>query len=271
MENQVKRQDINKRGYALLGNMFGIEGNERETVSTINQYSQTADAVIRYLKGKALSQYAAYIEMTNEIDSTSSPIDLLLILFNRRYHKKARFEAKRKLILMSLAGSIEQRERETHIEHNFSVFLNFLNSNVWSTEMLIGELDISYLLSQHDHKDFSCQKVETTSLEAAKTIKPKKGQKLTLIKRRLFQAGGHKIPIYVSIRKKSPEAKVLKLLRKGEENPAVAVDDELGLMAVLDSRADVRTFQRHLTQSAIKADSFMTLEDVSDTLTGGTQ
>jgi len=58
-------------------------------------------------------------------------------------------------------------------------------------------------------------------------------------------------------------------LRKGEENPAVAVDDELGLMAVLDSAVDVKIFHRHLTQSAIKADSFMTLEEVSDTLTGG--
>ncbi|MFW3146682.1 MAG: hypothetical protein ACMUIE_07715, partial [Thermoplasmatota archaeon] len=41
---------------------------------------------------------------------------------------------------------------------------------------------------------------------------------------------GRNIPIYVSVRKKPPEAKVLKLLRKGEENPADAVDDELGLM-----------------------------------------
>nr|MBF0223467.1 hypothetical protein [Desulfobulbaceae bacterium] len=268
--NKDKRHEINRRGYALLGNMFGIEGNARETISTINNYSRTADAVIRYLKVGALSQYAAYVEMTNEIDSTSSPIDLLLILFNPRYHKKARFEAKRKLILMSLAGSIELRERETNIEDNFSVFLNFLNSNVWSSEMLIGELNVSYLLSQHDPKDFTCQEVKTISLADAKKIKAKNGQKLTLIKRRFFRAPGKQIPIYVSIRKKSPEAKVLKLLRKGEENPAVAVDDELGLMAVLDSIADVRTFQRHLTQSAIKADSFMTLEEVSDTLTGGT-
>jgi hypothetical protein len=77
------------------------------------------------------------------------------------------------------------------------------------------------------------------------------------------------LPIYVSIRKKPPEAKVLKLLRKNEKNPAIAVDDELGLMAVLDSAADVKTFQNHLTQSAGKADSFMILEDISDTLTGG--
>jgi hypothetical protein len=93
--------------------------------------------------------------------------------------------------------------------------------------------------------------------------------KLTLLKRRRFQVSNRELPIYVSIRKKPPEAKVLKLLRKNEKNPAVAVDDDLGLMAVLNSEADVKTFQNHLTQSASKADSFMILEDISDTLTSG--
>lgn len=269
LSDQPRRDKINKRGYRLLGNMFGIQGNEHEVISAINNYSRTADGVIRYLKGKILAQYASYIEMTNEIDSTSSPIELLLIVFNRRYHKKARFEAKRKLLLMHLAGSIDQRERETDIENNFSEFLNFLNDNVWSSDLLIGELEVSCLLSRHDPQNFACQEVKIISLEQAAKIEKKKGQKLTLIKRRRFKAEGRQIPIYVSIRKKPPEAKVLKLLRKGEENPAAAVDDELGLMAVLDSISDVRLFQEHLTKSAISANSFMTLEDVSDTLTGG--
>ena len=260
---------IDRRGHALLGNMFGIEGTERETAAAIGAYSRTADAVIRYLKGKVLSLYAPHIEMTNEIDLTNSPVELLLILFDERYHKKARFEAKRKLLLMNLAGSIDQRERETGVEDNFAQFLNFLNANVWSPGMLIGELDISYLHSRHNPATFACEDVRVVGMDEAAAIRPGKGEKLTLIKRRFFRAGGRDIPIYVSIRKKSPETKVLKLLRKGEENPAVAVDDELGLMAVLDSLADVRAFQRHLTRCAIRTDSFMTLEEVSDTLTGG--
>ena len=95
------------------------------------------------------------------------------------------------------------------------------------------------------------------------------GEKLTLIKRRRFRDPEAETPIYVSIRKKPPAAKVLKLLRKNEKNPAAAVDDELGLMAVLNSVGDVKRFMKHLTQSAVKASSFMTLEDISDTLTGG--
>ncbi len=270
LTDQPRRDNINRRGYRLIGNMFGLQGNAQEVISTIGNYSRTADRVIRYLKDKVMAQYAAYIEMTNEIDSTSSPIDLMLIIFDPRYHQKARFEAKRKLLLMHLAGSIDQRERETRVETNFTTFLNFLNDNVWSPNLLIGELEVSCLRSQHNKQDFSCREVTVIPLAQATQTKKKKGQKITLIKRRRFKANdGRDIPVYVSIRKKPPEAKVLKLLRKGEENPAAAVDDELGLMAVLDSITEVRLFQEHLTKSAIKAHSFMTLEDVSDTLEGG--
>lgn len=269
INDPARRKLANERAYRLLGNMFGIEGSAREVILRVNTYSRTADGVINYLKGKVLANYASYIEMTNEIDSCKSPVDLMLILFDDRYHKKARFEAKRKLILMNLAASIDQRERETEVEGKFGQFLDFLNEHVWSKKTRIGELEIVYLLSDHDPETFACAKVEIISREQARGVERKANQKLTLIKRRRFQANGAEVPIYVSIRKKQSEAKVLKLLRKGEENPAVAVDDELGLMGVVDSVAEVKAFQKHLTQSATRAGSLMTLEEVSDTLSGG--
>jgi len=269
LNDPEKRQAADRRAYRLLGNMFGIHGSEREIISKVNSYSRTADDVIRYLNNKVLANYAPFIEMTNEIDITSSPVELLLIIFNARYHKKARFEAKRKLILMSLAGSIDQRERETGVEDKFAEFLDFLNEYVWSPKIRIGELDIFYLLSSHDKKDFSCTKVQVLNMAESTGRKLHPGQKLTMIKRRRFKENGGEIPIYVSVRKKPPEAKVLKLMRKNEENPAIAVDDELGLLGVLDTVAEVRLFQKHLTESAIRANSFMTLEDISNTLRGG--
>ncbi len=268
IKDRARRQEADRRAYLLLGNMFGIHGSEREIISRVNSYSQTADSVIRYLNNKVLSRYSPFIEITNEIDIASSPVDLLLIMFNNRYHKKARFEAKRKLILMSLAGSIDQRERETDIETKFAEFLHFLNRYVWSPDIKIGELKLFYLLSHHEPEKFSCTDVKILSETKAEKITPQPGQKLTLIKRRRFRAGSKEVPIYVSVRKKAPEAKVLKLIRKGEENPAVAVDDELGLLGVLDTAAEVKQFQKHLTESAIKAKSFMTLEDITDTLDG---
>jgi hypothetical protein len=264
-----RRHLVSERAYRLLGNMFGIEGSPREVVLRVNSYSRIADGVINYLKAKVLANYASYIEMTNEIDSCKNPVDLLLILFDDRYHKKARFEARRKLVLMSLAASIDQRERETDVESKFGQFLDFLNEHVWSRKNRIGELNVVYLLSEHDPETFACTRVEVVDRERARAVAGRPNQKLTLIKRRSFAHNGVEVPIYVSVRKKQPETKVLKLLRKGEENPAVAVDDELGLMGVVDSLAEVKAFQKHLTESAARAGSLMTLEEVTDTLGGG--
>ncbi|MDW7771991.1 MAG: hypothetical protein SCH71_03780 [Desulfobulbaceae bacterium] len=264
-----KRKVTAKRANKLLGNMFGIHGTEREICRYVKEYARTADDVINSLRSKVLSPYASNIEMTNEIETTTEPVDLLLIIFNERFHKKARFEAKRKLHLMNLAGSIDHRERETAIEYKFSQFLDFLNDYVWSQSLKIGDLKINYLFSIHDREDFKCSDVKVINEEMAGSYVLKPGEKMTLIKRRSFLTQGMEIPIYVSIRKKPPAAKVLKLLRKNQKNPATAVDDELGLMAVLNSVGDVKRFMKHLTESALKADSFMTLEDISDTLTGG--
>ena len=269
LHDRERRRSLAVKAYRLLGNMFGIRGTDNEVVTTINGYSRTADGVIRYLKSGIMVPFASYIEMTNEVDALSNPVDLLLMVFDDRYHKKARFEAKRKLVLMNLAGAIDQREQETKVESKFAGFLDFLNHNVWSPAAKIGELELAWLLSEHSEKDFSCTTCRIMDHEQARKVTPRAGQKKTLLKRRRFDVDGKSIPIYVSIRKKPPETKVLKLLRKREENPAVAVDDELGLMGVLDDLAGVKAFQAHLTRSAITAGSLMVLEDVSDTLTAG--
>ncbi|GAB4343006.1 MAG: hypothetical protein Kow0089_18480 [Desulfobulbaceae bacterium] len=266
---EQRRKECAARARRLLGNMFGIEGSDREICRYLKEYARTADDVVNSLRARVLAPYASHIEMTNEIETTTDPVDLLLIIFNDRYHKKARFEAKRKLQLLSLAGSIDQRERETDIESKFSQFLDFLNEYVWSPSLKIGDLEIRYLHSRHDARDFKCMDVRVISEQAAEKVTLGPGEKLTLIKRRRFRDHDSETPIYVSIRKKPPAAKVLKLLRKNQKNPAAAVDDELGLMAVLDSVGDVKRFMKHLTRSAVRANSFMTLEDISDTLTGG--
>ena len=252
--------------------MFGIAGSESECLIAIKNYSRTADGVIRYLKRAVLSPYSSYLDMDNKVDAIYDPVELLLIPFDDRYHKKARFEAKRKLVLMQLAASIEQRERETEIEKKFASFLDFLNNHVWSTDAKIGEQEPAFLLSRHSPEDFSCSEVSVQAWDRAheEMDQPLEyGLKKTLIKRLWFHSDNRKIPIYVIVRKKEPVAKVLKLLRKGEENPDIAVADELGLMGVLDKITDVKIFQKHLIESAFRAGSFLMQEDVSDTLENG--
>jgi hypothetical protein len=270
LANSTARAQRSERACLLLGNLFGIVGNSSEIRSKIKEYAQTADDVIDLLRGKILAPYASHVETCNEIETTHDPVDLLLRVFDDRFHMKARFEAKRKLVLMNLAGSIDQRERETDIENKFYLFLEFLNRNVWSPKLKIGQLESTYLLSRHDPDDFSCLNVQVMDAASRARLKDlDEGEKLTLLKRRIFQDAGRDFPVYVSVRKKGSAAKVLKLLRKNEKNPAVAVDDELGLMAVLDSISDVKRFVRHMTRSALNSGSLMTLEDITDTLTGG--
>ena len=270
IENEELAKERSSRAYFLLANLYGIHGELDEIKRRIREYANSADQVIDYLKGRVLADYSSNIEISNEIEAADNPVDLLLISFNNRYHKKARFEAKRKLVLMGLAASIDQREQETDIENKFSSFLKFLNSYVWSPDLKIGQLKNMYLLSTHEPGDYKCSRV--TVLEDVadpEAVNVNELERLTLIKRRLFKWGDRDIPAYVTVRKKDSAAKILKLLRKNEKNPAVAVDDELGLMAVLDNVADVKMFVRHLTQAAVRAGSVMVLEDISDTLTGG--
>ena len=270
LADPVTRAQRSERACLLLGNQFGIVGSSSEIRSKIKEYAQTADAVIDLLRSKLLAPFASHLETSNEIETTHDPVDLLLRVFDERFHVKARFEAKRKLVLMNLAGSIDQRERETDIENKFYTFLEFLNQYVWSPQLKIGQLEKVYLLSRHDPEDFRCTEVSVVDEADHAALKGLgEDQRLTLLKRRVFQDGGRNYPVYVSVRKKDSAAKVLKLLRKNEKNPAVAVDDELGLMAVLDNISDVKRFVRHMTRSAIKSGSLMTLEDISDTLTGG--
>lgn len=269
IHNKNNRKSTTIKAYKLLGNLFDIQGDMQVIDRYLHDYARTADDVVNSLRAKVLAPYSSHIETTNEIETMHDPVALLLVLFDERFHRKARFEAKRKLVLMNLAGSIDQRERETLIEQKFSEFLSFLNNFVWSPRSKIGDLEICYLHSKHSAEDFQCMDVNVLSATKALEVAPAAGEKLTLIKRRRFHDMGRDIPIYVTIRKKTPAAKVLKLLRKNEKNPATAVDDELGLMAVLNSISDVKRFLRHLTKSAVRADSFMTLEDITDTLTGG--
>jgi hypothetical protein len=269
IRDRTLRAETTLRCHNLLGKMFALSGVSHDVGRYLHDYARTADDVVNSLRAKVLAPYRSHIETTNEIETTHDPVALLLIIFDERFHRKARFEAKRKLVLMNLAGSIDQRERETDIETKFSDFLRFLNAHVWSPSLKIGDLQIRYLHSRHNPEDFSCQEVRVLSEDQARAVTLAPGEKLTLIKRRSFSNQGREIPIYVTIRKKPPSAKVLKLLRKNEKNPATAVDDELGLMAVVNSVSDVKCFIRHLTRSTVQAGSFMTLEDISDTLTGG--
>ncbi len=266
-----RRAEVSQRAYRLLAGKYGIEGSSAEAIARINSYAQIADGVVEHERIHVFPTFSKRLEMSNEIPQARNPVDLLLIPFDPRYHLNARFEAQRKFVFMEFAGNIDQQERQTRIEENFDGFLGFLNEHVWTPETRYGGAKRAYLLTTHDDANFACVYSRTITEEEAQSLKlplPPR-QKITLLQRRSFQFDGRPIDMYVTIRKKNPAEKVIKLIRKGEENPDVAVDDELGLMGVLNSVHDVRAFLKHLTNSAARAGSFITLEEISDTLSGG--
>lgn len=276
IQNPQAKEALMDRAYRLLAGLWGYKPNDiqiSEIALKTNGYARIADSVINGLKDNELLlpiNYSRKLEMVNEVAVKNNPVDLLFILFNDRYGAQAKFEAKRKLKLMELAASIDRRERETQTQSKFDAFQDFLNENVYSRDIKIGETEPVYILSEHDRdNDFICTSFRILNKEEGEKIKPESGQKLTMVNRRTFSADSKKIPIYVTTRQKTQEARVLKLLRKGQENPAIAVDDEMGLLGVLESVRDVDIFQATLQAKAAKTGSLMTLEELTDTLNGG--
>jgi hypothetical protein len=270
------REEKSKKAYRLLGKMYGISGDEKEIASRIGNFAGRADYTINYLNDKilALSESPIRFEMINEVSSTSNPVDLLLMIFDERYSTIARFEAKRKLVLMSLAGSIEQREKETNNEEKSKKFNKFLDDYVFDKNAKIGATESVFVLSNHKATDFEAESYEILTKEEKErrdrdNIKLKEGQKLTPLGWRKFTLDDKQIPMQYSPREKGREIKILKLLRKGIENPAVAVEDDLGMMAVFKSEKDIDRFQERLIQGASEYGSYVSLEGIENSLKTG--
>lgn len=267
IKDDKRREEVSKRAYELIGKMYEIDGSEKEIVSTINGYAKNADSTINYLKNNncAPSDLASKLEMINEVSITDNPVDLILMVFDEAYAPKARFEAKRKLILMNLAASIDHREKETQNKSKSKKFVDFLSNYVLSQEIKKGETETVYVLSNHASDTFACTSFEILN----ERVKPKQGQKITELRRRKFEINNKSISVQIDTREKTQEAKILKLLKKGMEDPAQAVDDDLGLLAVFENTRDMDKFQNRLVQGASEYGSLLSIEDVSDTLRKG--
>lgn len=276
LQDEKRITKVRQRGYMRAGTMYGIEGEEREVERKIDGYAQIADSVIERVKDEIMQPYAPYLEMTNEVISTNNPADLLLLAMDERFDRKLRFEAARKLSIMDLVASIDRREGEIDTESKFNEFIRDLDEHVWSKNRKIGTSTPTYLLSDHDPETFRCIGVQIFKNTDIPTT-PNPGQKVTYLRRRSFESGrkpssenGEKFEydVYVTERKKRIEDGVIKMLRKGIEDPAAAVDDNMGLIAVFDEKRQLEIFYRHLMRAMARTGSLIAYEDISDTLSG---
>lgn len=269
LQDKDRINPISSGGYRRFGRMYGIEGTDEEVKRRVEEYGEFADATIARAKARVLKTESTYFEMTNDVQSTHNPVALMLMMANDKIDQKVRIEAGRKLTLMDLVASIDQRERQLDTVGKYDEFIQFLNNHVWNPNKREGESTAVYLLSEHDGTDgFVCKSLRVLDDETGEHVIARPGQKRTFLRRRSFIFRGHEIPVYVSERRKDIADAALKMIRTGVENPALTIEDHLGLEVVLDNERGLRIFLRHLNESIAKASSLMVAEDISDTLSG---
>ncbi len=282
INNPGARKQASDTAYELIGGMYGMEQKpesetelerkqRRERIAVrVKGYGDIANSVITHLAEEQLPRSHADLTMVNEIKNASDPVELLLLAHDNRYHRRVRFEAARKLQLMALAAALDQREQESGVEEKGKQLDIFLDEHVYSQARKRGETILAYLYSTHDPETFDATSVRVLHKTEAdrQRLLLKPYEKITPVQRRTVQSNGQEIPVYVNTRQKDPVASVLKLLRKGHENPAVAVDDSLGLMAVLETENDLDNFRTHLVKGATEAGSMLQEEETQNTLHG---
>lgn len=273
-----KRQFVSGRINHMLAAMYGLKNGSLE--ATVTRYAQQAVDTVKEVKRQFPSDVAVSIEMVNEVERARTPARLLGIIFDPRFSIKAKFEATRQADLMHKALLVERSEAQKEIEDQVDTFTDFMNTaNVWLPETKIGEFENTYLRSYHDLDDgFNCTRVDVLeiSLEEAEELRRTlpKGERLTQVSRRKFkvQEGPEKdriVSIYISNREKGTVSQILKLVRKDENNPHKAIDDNIGVRVVADNEHELELFLKHLEYCAGTASSDVMYEHISDTLGGG--
>lgn len=275
--------DLQRRkdtAYELIGNMYGIQRapdhpesdiERRVRVERIREqvgdYGQVANGVIDYLRDGITSTVT--LKPINVVKDTSDPIDLVLITLDNKYSKRARFEAKRKLILMDLSAKVDQREREIQLDESYRTMNTFLDTHVFNTADKIGETQEVVMVSSHNDEEFAVTSVRTVAPEEIIEIPLSPGEKVTPLSQRFFTfEGSNPIPVMLDSRKKDSVSKVLKMLRKGKEIPAEAMGDEVGFMAIFENGRDIRIFKRHLRACGLQAKTLIGVQDQENSLNG---
>ena len=279
-EDDEFRHVASQRAYRFIGVNYEIPGTPEEVEETVKDYAQVANNVISAIRARELKDYSSSVEPINDVESEHDPVQLLLIALDRTYTPRARFEAKRKFELMKLAANLDQWDREMKFDDQQSALDRFMSEHVYSTPELKGQLNDAYVLSTFDPETYDVVSVQVLQLgnekertyfdpENNQWVKINSHQKLMRIPRRTFRHNGRAIPIWSVNAPKSTESKMLKMIRKGYEDPERAIRDNVRMMGVFDTYLDVHSFVDHLQSCAIEKGSFLMIQQQEDNLKGG--
>ena len=268
IENPELRQTASDRLMHQLTQLYGIKDPDTMR-EKCEDYGSDANAVRDHLQWVLSYQGSTSLEMVNEIRAYNDPTDLLLLSLNGKWSEKAGWDAKVKLQLMGFAASIDKRERDLKLGDQFKGFVDWMNEEVWNQELQLGVPQGAYLISTHDPETWACTSTRWVDENEGVNLQLQPFQKKTNLQRRNFKTTSKKdINAYVSVRDKLRAMKMVKMLRKDAEDPAIAVDDDTGLLVMVDDNHAATIFIRHLIDRGYQSNYPIIIEDVSNTLDG---
>lgn len=261
--NERKKDELNKQIVNKYCEMLGIAGTFEERERRVNEALHDADAAIHYLTSKKgiFGEFNTQISMINEITAIHRPVDLLLLIFSPKASPRAKFEARRKLLLAESALKVHLHREQ--IGSPIDPFLRLLNTEIW-TDQHVGELSGFDVLSRHDAETYAC--LDHNIILPGEERAVQKYERLTRIEMRSWNdRRGKTRYVMMEHRLKDIEAYVLKMVRKNSLHPE-AVDDAVGLNLTFQHKRDIEEFLLVLQAAAHRDGSTIRYEDITDTI-----
>lgn len=238
---------------------------QKERMERYKKYSDVADSVIDQLSEDFLGHAKIQTDLTNELRTIHHPVELLAIVFNPAENETVRFETYRKLMLMEYAQDVDvaaQRFPRNIDEVNYFLIKTLLNDDKKGPQKTI------FIASMHDPNTLACTSyVKFDSRQEANNYRQDHlSTKVTGLPLRELKSGKG---IFISTRKKSDVAQVVKLLRKNSHEATGAIPDVFGILCVVETYQDVRKIVEELIKGAQLSGSEIQIANIEDNIKTG--
>ncbi len=275
---------VNRRVLRIFKADYDKMNAEERRREIEEKYAPIADAFINsFFRTGVWEPLSDKTDIKDEVQSTNSITGLLGLVFHHP-ERRVRYEAKRKLVLMQLAATVDARSEELKEKDRFPRFLELLNEGFWHGEigsdkkkrLKTGDVNIE---SHHDYATFEtigdpreyADEEEATVKHRKEKHKPKPGGyyiRTRHFEQRYINYDGELIPVNQDSRQKTLLARMGKMIRKEEEDPAIAIQDTTGLMLIVKNIGDAYKVFDFFTRGGENGALTFRVGDVEDTLSG---
>ncbi len=290
--------------YSAEGNRRRVKESRR--AKTVADFAASADSLISRLRlgdelgDGVLNPIAWKIRPSEEPLSRSNPLELLELVYRPGNQKKLGFEALRKLFLMSKVAAVDAVAHNLEEGETYREFTDLLDKLVWDQDHPKGYTEDTILLSRHDPETYEVlyeladgslvafDKIPDDQIHLARpaiteipesekdsvTARVKAQNpdqeghhvRLTTLQSRLFKQDGITSHAFVDKRIKPFHSWVMKMLRKGEDEPTVAVEDKIGMMVVVKDIKEVDRLMEAFQLAGRRTGSILLPEGIEDNL-----